>query len=163
MLVVVDENFVEAKISRSMVLPLCWLLAWCGTHVYNLHSHLLRLIFCNCQTNSFVLTPSLLKENCCINNIVGESGHENVFVQKVLLQRFLYPKTSRFNIGLGKKVSVKLDSKLGKELKKVQKQGRDERTQEDYPTSAKIHTRCRGVFLRSFISALFLYFFQLLP
>ena len=64
---------------------------------------------------------------------------------------------------LGKKVSVKLDSKLGKELKKVQKQGRDERTQEDYPTSAKIHTRCRVVFLRSLISALFLYFFQLLP
>ena len=64
---------------------------------------------------------------------------------------------------LGKKVYVKLDFKLGKELKKVQKQGRDERTQEDYPTSAKIHTRCRVVFLRSFISALFLYFFQLLP
>ena len=64
---------------------------------------------------------------------------------------------------LGKKVSVKLDFKLGMELKKVQKQGRDERTQEDYPTSAKIHTRCRVVFLRSFISALFLYFFQLHP
>ena len=64
---------------------------------------------------------------------------------------------------LGKKVSVKLDSMLEKELKKVQKQGRDERTQEDYPTSAKIHTRCREVLLRSFISALFLYFFQLLP
>ena len=31
---------------------------------------------------------------------------------------------------------------------------------EDYPTSAKIHTRCRVVFLRSFISALFLYFFS---
>ena len=66
-------------------------------------------------------------------------------------------------IVLGKKVSVKLDFKLGMELKKVQKQGRDERTQEDYPTSAKIHTRCRVVFLRSFISALFLYFFQLHP
>ena len=64
---------------------------------------------------------------------------------------------------LGKKVSVKLDFKLGMELKKVQKQGRDERTQEDYPTSAKIHSRCRVVFLRSFISTLFLYFFQLHP
>ena len=32
------------------------------------------------------------------------------------------------------------------ELKKVQKQGRDERTQEDYPTPAKIRSRCRGVF-----------------
>ena len=52
---------------------------------------------------------------------------------------------------------------VGMELKKVKKQGRDERTQEDYPTSAKIHTRCRVVFLRSFISALFLYFFQLHP
>ena len=49
------------------------------------------------------------------------------------------------------------------ELKKVQKQGRDERTQEDYRTSAKIHTRCRVAFLRSFISALFLHFFQLHP
>ena len=64
---------------------------------------------------------------------------------------------------LGKKVSIKLDFKLGMELKKVEKQGRDERTEEDYPTSAKIHTRCRVVFLRSFISALFLYFFQLHP
>ena len=43
--------------------------------------------------------------------------------------------------------------------KKVQKQGRDERTQEDYPTPAKIQRRCRVVFLHSFISALFLYFF----
>ena len=49
------------------------------------------------------------------------------------------------------------------EPKKVQKQGRDERTQEDYPTSAKIHTRCRVVSLRSFISALFLYFLRLHP
>ena len=46
------------------------------------------------------------------------------------------------------------------ELKKVQKQGREERTQEDYPTSAVYFCRCRVVFLRSFISALFLYFFQ---
>ena len=69
-----------------------------------------------------------------------------------------------FLVVLGKKVSVKLDFKLGMELKKVQKQqGRDERTQEDYPTSAKMHTRCRVVFLRSFISALFLCFFQLHP
>ena len=57
-----------------------------------------------------------------------------------------------FVFKLGKKVSVKLDFKLGMELKKVQKQGRDERTQEDYRTSAKIHSRCRVVFLRSFIS-----------
>ena len=49
------------------------------------------------------------------------------------------------------------------ELKKVQKQPRDERTQEDYPTSVVYFCRCRVVFLRSFISALFLYFFQLHP
>ena len=30
-------------------------------------------------------------------------------------------------------------------VKKVQKQGRDERTQEDCPRSAKIHSRCRVV------------------
>ena len=66
-------------------------------------------------------------------------------------------------VKLGKKVSVKLDFKIGIELKKVQKQGRDERTQEDYRKSAKIHSRCTVVFLRSFISILFLYFFQLHP
>ena len=49
------------------------------------------------------------------------------------------------------------------ELKKAQKQGRDERTQEDYPTSAVYFCRCRVVFLRSFISSLFLCFFQLHP
>ena len=49
------------------------------------------------------------------------------------------------------------------ELKKVQKQGRDERMQEDYPTFAVYFCRCRVVFLRSFISALFLYFFHLHP
>ena len=51
------------------------------------------------------------------------------------------------------------------ELKKVQKQGRDERTQKDYPTSAVCLCRCtcRVFFLRSFISVLFLYFFQLHP
>ena len=51
---------------------------------------------------------------------------------------------------------------LGMELKKLQKQGRDERTQEDYPTSAVYFCRCtcRVVFLCSFISALFLYFFS---
>ena len=46
------------------------------------------------------------------------------------------------------------------DLKKGQKQGRDERMQEDYSTSAKIHSGRRVVFLRSFISALFLSFFQ---
>ena len=40
---------------------------------------------------------------------------------------------------------------------KVQKQGRNERMQEDYPTSAKIQSRCRVVFSRFFISALFMY------
>ena len=49
------------------------------------------------------------------------------------------------------------------EPEKVQKQGRDERTQEDYPTSGVYFCRCRVVFLRSFISALFLYFFRLHP
>ena len=49
------------------------------------------------------------------------------------------------------------------ELKKVQKQGRDEKTQEDYRTSAVYFCRCRVVFLRSFISALFLYFFSSIP
>ena len=46
----------------------------------------------------------------------------------------------------------------------VQKQGKDEGMQEDYPTSAKsVHSKCRVVFLHSFISALFLYLFQVHP
>ena len=49
---------------------------------------------------------------------------------------------------------------LGMGLKKVQKQGRDERMQGDYPISALYFCRCQVVFLRSFISALFLYFSQ---
>ena len=49
------------------------------------------------------------------------------------------------------------------EPKKVQKQGRDERTQEDYPTSGVYFCRYRVAFLHSFISALFLYFFRLHP
>ena len=49
------------------------------------------------------------------------------------------------------------------ELKHIQKQGRDETTQEDNPTSAGYFCRCSVVFLRSFISALLLYFFQLHP
>ena len=52
---------------------------------------------------------------------------------------------------------------LGMGLKKVQKQRRDERMQDDYPTSAVYFCRCRVVFLYSFISALFLYFFQARP
>ena len=55
----------------------------------------------------------------------------------------------------------KTSFQVGMDLKKVQKQGRDERTQEDYPKSAVYFCRCRVVFLRSFISTLFLYFFQL--
>ena len=54
----------------------------------------------------------------------------------------------------------KTSFQLGIGLKKGQKRGRDEKTQEDYPTSAVYFRRCRVVFLRSFISALFLYFFQ---
>ena len=44
---------------------------------------------------------------------------------------------------------------------KVQKLGKDERTQEDYQTSAKICSRCLLVVLHSFIFALLLSFFQL--
>ena len=64
---------------------------------------------------------------------------------------------------LGGKSFCKTWFEVGMELKKVQKQGRDESTQEDYPTTAKIHIRSRVTFLRSFISALFLYFFNSIP
>ena len=49
---------------------------------------------------------------------------------------------------------LKTISQLRMALKKAQKQVRDERTQEDHPTSAKIHSSCRVVFLRYSISAL---------
>ena len=61
---------------------------------------------------------------------------------------------------LGKSFS-KTSFQLRIELKKGRKQGRDEKTQEDYPTSAKIHSKYRVVFLRSFISAVFLSLSQL--
>ena len=63
---------------------------------------------------------------------------------------------------VGKKFS-KTSFQLRMDLKRGQKQGRDERTQEDYPTSAVYFYRCRVVFLHSFISSLFLYFFQVHP
>ena len=47
--------------------------------------------------------------------------------------------------------------------KKAQKQGSYERMQEDYPTSAVYFCRCRVIFLHSFITALFLYFFYVHP
>ena len=64
---------------------------------------------------------------------------------------------------LGRKSFYKTRFQVGMYLKKVQKQGRDEKTQKHYPTFAKIHSRCRVVFLRSFISTSFLYYFQVHP
>ena len=49
------------------------------------------------------------------------------------------------------------------DIKKGKKQSRDERKQDDCPTSAKIHSRCRVVLLGFFISALFLSFFKSIP
>ena len=73
---------------------------------------------------------------------------------------------SWFRIPLPKEQKLKnklpknfISSRDGPEI--VQKQGRVERTQEDYPTSAVYFLQLyRVVFLRSFISALFLYYFQ---
>ena len=45
-------------------------------------------------------------------------------------------------------------------LNEIQKQGRGEKMQEGYPTIAVYFCRCRVVFLRPFISALFLSLFQ---
>ena len=56
-------------------------------------------------------------------------------------------------------VSEKTSFQLMMDLKKVQKQGRDERMQEDYPTSAKTRSKCSVVFLSSFISGWCLYLF----
>ena len=61
------------------------------------------------------------------------------------------------------KRSSKTSFQLGMGLNNGQKQGRDEKRQEVYPAAAEIHNRCRIVFLRSFISALFLSFFQTHP
>ena len=61
------------------------------------------------------------------------------------------------------KTLCKTSFQLRMDLKKGQKQGKDERTQKDYPTSAVYFCTCRVVFLRSFISALFLSYFQVHP
>ena len=55
-------------------------------------------------------------------------------------------------------VLIFISSRDGPE--KAQKQGRDERTQEDYSTSAVNFCRNSVVFLHSFISALLLCFFS---
>ena len=67
-------------------------------------------------------------------------------------------------IWLGKKVSVKLDFQVREGAEKSTETRQRWKNARKLPfISAKIHTRCRVVFLSSFISALFLYFFQLLP
>ena len=62
------------------------------------------------------------------------------------------PCTPDFQCTLGKKCLCKSSFQVGMDLEKVHKQGRDVRTQEDYLTSAKIHSRCSVVFLCSSIS-----------
>ena len=59
------------------------------------------------------------------------------------------------------KVALKLNFTINR-AEKGQKQGRDERMQEDYRTSAAYFYRCPVVFLCSFISALFCPFFPAL-
>ena len=73
------------------------------------------------------------------------------------------------------KSSCKTSFQVGIALKKVKKQGRDERTQEDYGMMAAkkvkkstlhllhIHSRCSVVVLCSFIPALCLYFYRPIP
>ena len=59
------------------------------------------------------------------------------------------------------KILCKTSFQIGMDLRKVQRQGRYERTQKEYPTSAKVQSmrRCRVVFLHFFhlclVSALF--------
>ena len=69
-------------------------------------------------------------------------------------------KKNRKEWKLGEKSFSKKDTKFPE---KGHKQVRDERTQEDYLTIAVYFCRCRVVFLRSFISTLFLSFFQAHP
>ena len=59
-----------------------------------------------------------------------------------------------------RKSFCKTSFQLRMDLKKGPKQGRDERMQEDYPTSAVCFCRRRVVLLHSLISALFLSFFK---
>ena len=111
-------------------------------------------------TNTTSMTVSDLTQGAKYSFIVvGIDGEGRMGEDSIVSEMFALEGKELYR----EKVSVKLDFKLGMEVKKVQKQGRDERTQEDYRTSAKIHSRCRVVFLRSFSSTLFLYFFQLHP
>ena len=112
-------------------------------------------IFHKFNTSSIQHTACSVKQSCC-NVLMREPG-----IYQVLQDCMMIIYT--FIIYTREKSFCKTWFQVGMELKKVQKQGRDERMQEDYLTSAKKNTRCRVVFLRSFISALFLYFFQLHP
>ena len=54
-------------------------------------------------------------------------------------------------LSIKERILCKTSFQVGMDLEKVQKQGRDERTQEAYPTFAMYFCRCKVVFLRSFI------------
>ena len=74
----------------------------------------------------------------------------------------VYRGTSPFMDSLKKKRLPITGGKISENFISVRDvpEKRTETRQEDYPTFAKVHSRCRVVFLRSFISALFVYLFQ---
>ena len=119
-------------------------------HIFHILSHPSAF---NCQLNVVHYATLLLK---FLAAFTTKSVGGIMYNQKVVFLHCICVKARG-------KSFCKTWFQVGMELKKVQKQGRDERTQEDCPTSTKIHSRSRVVFLRSFISVLLLYLFQLLP
>ena len=71
-------------------------------------------------------------------------------------------KPSKKNGNQGKKFFCKIKFKLRIDRAEKRTEGRDEKTQEDYRTSAVYFCRCPVLLLRSFISALFLSLFSAL-
>ena len=118
------------------------------------------------RNGNFSLTATVCKV-CKVNHI---------WLPDLLCSVTLLCSASRLPVGLllceiqltwhfytRQKVAIKLDFKLGMELKKYRNKAEMKERKKTTLHLQKIHTRYRVVFLRSFISALFLYFFQLHP
>ena len=107
-----------------------------------------------------MLTPTCTCTLISYKAHTGSIGH--ISIQK---RPFIQKRPCQFKCELGGKCINKNFLQLGMGMRKGQKQGRQERTQEDYPTSAKSTQQMSGSLLAFFHLqyALFVFFFQAHP
>ena len=130
---------------------------YCSGRVEDL-SHCLA----TCNTSFEISVPHCMYPPSCLLDTLPLYNTESVINLDYMFVFLLKhsPDMVSTNTNTREKRFLKPSFQLRMDLKKWQKQGRDDRTHEDYATSAKIHSRCSVVFLHSFISALFLSFFR---